>query len=171
MRTRRYGTGAALLCLAAVLVAGCDDGPKKDAAPPRPSPTASVPAKVSAAEEVKARLEERLAVGEQRFGTGVNSPCATSSARMFTADCQEAADATAAAADLALAEIDGRDGFATLGSVARKIRTAADTYGRLGCAQGPAAADARKACLEPAAVIAQGFPDLRVGANLALAGR
>jgi hypothetical protein len=41
----------------------------------------------------------------------------------------------------------------------------------LGCATGPTAADVRRACLDPAAVIAQGFSDLRDGANLGLAGK
>ncbi len=90
---------------------------------------------------------------------------------MFTAKCQAAADATSSAADLALRQINGRQGFATLDSVARRLQVAVRTYGTLGCAKGPTAADTRKACLVPTAVIAQGFPDLRDGANLGLAGK
>jgi hypothetical protein len=90
---------------------------------------------------------------------------------MFTAQCKAAAEATAGAAELVLAEVEGRAGFATLQSVARGIQAAVRSYERLGCAAEPTAAGTRHACLRPAAVIAQGFDDLRDGANLALAGR
>ncbi|MEU7380452.1 MULTISPECIES: hypothetical protein [unclassified Streptomyces] len=76
---------------------------------------------------MKLVLEERLSADEPQFGSGTISPCSTSSPQMFTAKCQAAADATSDAADLALREINGRRGFATLGSVARKIQAAVRT--------------------------------------------
>ncbi|MFE6456690.1 hypothetical protein ACFVP0_04395 [Streptomyces cinereoruber] len=120
---------------------------------------------------MKLVVEERISVDEGQFGSGTNSPCSTSSPQMFTAKCKAAAAATSEAAGLALREINGRQGFATLDSVARKLQDAVRTYGTLGCATSPTAANTRKACLEPAAVIAQGFPDLRSGANSGLAGK
>ncbi|GAA3070063.1 hypothetical protein GCM10020254_12320 [Streptomyces goshikiensis] len=113
----------------------------------------------------------RISTGEGRFGSGTHSPCASSSPKVFTEECGEAADYTREAARFALDEIDGRSGFATLATTARKLDKAAATYRDLGCAKNPAAADARKACLDPAAVVAQGFSDLRDGANLGLAGK
>ncbi|MFF4517548.1 hypothetical protein ACFY2I_41735 [Streptomyces mirabilis] len=83
----------------------------------------------------------------------------------------QATKATSEDASFALTQISGRDGFATLRSVAEKIEKAAVTYQELGCATNPAEAATRHACLEPAAVLAQGFPDLRDGANLGLAGK
>ncbi|MFE0646649.1 hypothetical protein ACFW2Y_34370 [Streptomyces sp. NPDC058877] len=165
----------AALGLSGVLITGCSDSEGVNRSD-RPSASSSpsiepVSAKAEAAEKVKLAVEERISADEQQFGSGTNSPCSTSSPQMFTAKCKAAADATSEAAGLALREINGRQGFATLDSVARKLQDAVRTYGTLGCATGPTAADTRKACLEPAAVIAQGFPDLRSGANLGLAGK
>jgi hypothetical protein len=167
----------ALFCLWVALATGCTDSGGD--APSAPSAEASaqevsadaVSAKGRAAEEVKSVLEVRISEGERRFGTGTGSPCSTSSSRMFTEECGEAATATSDAAALALTEIDGRDGFATLDSAAHDIQTAVRSYQELGCASAPTAELTRQACLDPAAVIAQGFPDLRGGANLALAGK
>ncbi|MEU3049908.1 hypothetical protein ABZ705_25925 [Streptomyces sp. NPDC006984] len=165
----------AMLGLSGVLITGCSDsGGVSRSDQPSASASASseaVSTKAQAAEKVKLAVEEGISTDEQRFGSGTNSPCSTSSSQMFTAQCKAAADATSDAAGLALSEINGREGFATLDSVARKIQAAVRTYATLGCATGPTAADTRKACLEPAAVIAQGFPDLRSGANLGLAGK
>ncbi|MEV5988773.1 hypothetical protein AB0L85_27835 [Streptomyces sp. NPDC052051] len=165
----------AILGLSGVLITGCSDSEdvnRSDRPSASPSPSSEpVSAKGQAAEGVKLALEERISTDEQRFGSGANSPCSTSSPQMFTAKCKAAADATSDAAGLALSEIDGRQGFATLDSAARKIQAAVRTYETLGCAQGPTRADTREACLDPAAVIAQGFADLRSGANLGLAGK
>ncbi|MFE3635042.1 hypothetical protein [Streptomyces sp. NPDC059168] len=165
----------AVLGLSGILVTGCD-GSGGDNRSDRPSVSSSpstepVSAKAQAAEKVKLAVEERVSADEKQFGSGTDSPCSTSSRLVFTAKCEAAADATSKAAGLALREIDGRRGFATLDSVARKLQAAARTYGTLGCATDPTAADTRKACLEPAAVVAAGFPDLRDGANLGLAGK
>ncbi|MDT0268613.1 hypothetical protein RM844_20215 [Streptomyces sp. DSM 44915] len=51
------------------------------------------------------------------------------------------------------------------------IEEAAATYRGTECATDPTAEALRADRLEAAAIIAQGFPDLRDGANLALAGR
>ncbi|MFJ3727126.1 hypothetical protein ACIPYQ_31820 [Streptomyces sp. NPDC090045] len=171
----------AMLGLSGVLVTGCSDseGANRSEQPPAssPSPSSSTPsvepvsAKAQAAEKVKLAVERRISAGERQFGSGTNSPCSTFSPQLFTAKCKAAADATSDAAGLALSEIDGRQGFATLDSVARKLQAAVGTYTSLGCATGPTAADTRTACLEPAAVIAQGFADLRGGANAGLAGK
>jgi hypothetical protein len=56
---------------------------------------------------------------------------------MFTTKCGAAAKAASAAAGLALNQIDGHEGFATLDSVAHKLQAAAHTYETLGCATGP----------------------------------
>ncbi|MBX9394250.1 hypothetical protein K4749_11725 [Streptomyces sp. TRM72054] len=120
---------------------------------------------------MKSALEERISADEEKFGVGLESPCTPASPQLFTTRCEAAADATSDAADLALREIGGRAGFATLDAGARKIQAAVRTYESLGCATGPTAADVRRACLGPAAVIAQGLPDLRDGANLGLAGK
>ncbi|MEU5438285.1 hypothetical protein AB0G73_33715 [Streptomyces sp. NPDC020719] len=130
-----------------------------------------VSAKAQAAEKVKSTLEASISAGEQQFGSGTKSPCSTSSPRMFTPKCKAAAGAVSGSADLAVQQIDGRAGFATLDSVARKLQAAVHTYEQLGCAAGPTAPRTRHACLAPAAAIAQGFDDLRGGANLALAGK
>ncbi|MGW2820122.1 hypothetical protein ACWC24_03850 [Streptomyces sp. NPDC001443] len=164
------------LALSAVLLTGCGSPAAKSTPLSATSASASVaaepvPAKARAAEAVKLAVEDRISADEATFGSGTQSPCAAASPQLFTAKCEAAARATAKAADLALDRIDGRKGFTTLDSVARKLRTAVDTYDRLGCATGPTAADTRHACLGPAAVIAQGFDDLRDGANAALAGR
>jgi hypothetical protein len=165
----------AMLGLSGVLITGCSDseGVNRSGQPSvSPSPSSEpISAKAQAAEKVKLALEERISADERQFGSGTNSPCSTSSPQMFTAKCKAAADATSEAAGLALSEINGRQGFTTLDSVARKLQAAVRTYETLGCATGPTAADTREACLEPAAVIAQGFPDLRSGANLGLAGK
>lgn len=173
--TRQALRAVAMLGLSGVLITGCgDSGSGNRADRPSASPSSSsgsVSAKAEVAQNVKLAVEEGISADEQRFGSGTNSPCATSSPQMFTAKCKAAADATSKAADQALREINGRKGFATLDSVARKLQVAVRTYGTLGCATGPTAADTRKACLEPAAAIAQGFPELRDGANLGLAGK
>ncbi|MEU4346151.1 hypothetical protein [Streptomyces sp. NPDC023838] len=165
----------AMLGLAGVLITGCSDSEGVNrSGRPSTSPSSSsepVSAKAQAAEKVKLTVEERISTNERQFGSGTNSPCSTSSPQMFTAKCKAAAYATSEAASLALREINERQGFATLDSVARKLQTAVRTYEALRCATGPTAADTRKACLEPAAVIAQGFADLRGGANLGLAGK
>lgn len=151
-----------------------------DAAGPESSPSASgfaaksanpMSEKVAAVEKVKSAVESRLSVHEERFGSGGNSLCSTASPKMFTQECGVAAKATSEDASFALTQISGRDGFATLRSVAEKIEKAAVTYQELGCATNPAEAATRHACLEPAAVLAQGFPDLRDGANLGLVGK
>lgn len=170
---------AALLGLMAICGTGCGGA----AAPAKASPTATASASPSAsaqvavnagelnAEKVKTDLETRIETGETAFGSGSSSPCSPSSPQLFTARCASAADATLAVAAQALRDVDGRSGFATLDGVARKLRAAGRDYDTLGCANGPAAADVRQKCLVPASVLAQGFEDLRDGANLALAGR
>ncbi|WP_432113199.1 hypothetical protein [Streptomyces sp. S1] len=169
----------AVVGLSGALVTGCSGSSEDARRTDQPSASATssspsverVPSKVQAAEKVKSAVEARLSADEARFGSGTNSPCSTSSPQVFTAKCEAAADATSGAADLALREIGGRQGFATLDSAARKVRAAVRTYGTLGCATGPTAAATRTACMEPAAVIAQGFPDLRSGANAGLLGK
>ncbi|MET8633446.1 hypothetical protein [Streptomyces sp. NPDC004680] len=162
---------------AVALLTGCSDTsagavPHRVASPAvsagRAAATES--SRAAVAEHVKTVVEDRLSADEERFGSGTGSPCATSSPAMFTARCGAAAQATGADASFVLEQIDRREGFATLRSVARKLRTAVTGYERLGCADAPTEAAARHACLEPAALIAQGFPDLRSGANLGLRG-
>ncbi|MEU6343037.1 hypothetical protein ABZ883_19095 [Streptomyces sp. NPDC046977] len=159
--------GATVL-LTLALLTGCSGRPVDRAATPSASPSA--PGTAITAERVKSALEARLGANEARFGSGTGSPCSTSSARMFAADCGLAARAAGADASFALEQIEGQRGFATLRTVAQKLRTAVASYERLGCAGDPAPAATRHACLAPAAVIAQGFPDLRDGANLGLRG-
>ncbi|MFE3263015.1 hypothetical protein [Streptomyces sp. NPDC059215] len=144
--------------------------PVSSVAPSRASVPAQSP-KALAAEKVKTAMERRIAADEEKFGSGVNSPCSTSSPELFTAKCRDAAEATAGAAGLALSEIDGRAGFATLGTTARRLQGAVRQYEQLRCASGPTAAVTRHACLAPAALLAQGLDDLRDGVNLALAGK
>ncbi|WP_435190068.1 hypothetical protein [Streptomyces sp. bgisy126] len=165
----------AVVGLSGVLVTGCSE-PEGANRTDRPSASSSpsvepVSPKAQAAERVKLAVEGHVSAGEGQSGSGTNSPCSTSSPQVFTAKCEAAADATSEAADLALREIDGRQGFATLDAVGRKLQAAVRTYGTLGCATGPTAADTRKAWLEPATVIAQGFPDLRSGASSGLSGK
>lgn len=168
-----------LICVSAALVAGCSGSGSTHDATPGPdrsvtSPAVAAPAasdRAHAAETVKSDLEQRLSVDEARFGTGTNSPCATSSPKVFTAECGAAVDATAKLATLALAEAGGPDGFRTLTTTAQKIESAVDDYRTLKCASNPSAADTRHKCLSAAAVIAQAHADLRDGANMALSGR
>jgi hypothetical protein len=175
---QRYAVrAAAVLGLVAVFCTGCGGSggegrsarPSGSSAPPSSEPPA--PTKAEIAEKVKNALEERISADEEKLGSGVESSCSPTSPQLFTAKCQAAADVTSDAADLALREIDGRAGFATLDASARKVQAAVRRYESLGCATEPAAADIRRACLDPAAVIAQGFSDLRDGANLGLAGK
>ncbi|WP_405491804.1 hypothetical protein [Streptomyces sp. NBC_00096] len=127
--------------------------------------------KAATAEKVKSAVETRLTAHEARFGSGVTSPCSTGSAKMFTQDCDAAAKATNDDAAFSLAQIGGHEGFATLRSAAQKIQKAAARYQELGCPKNPADAADRQSCLDSAAVLAQGFPDLRTGLNLGLAGK
>ncbi|WP_328300212.1 hypothetical protein OG389_22185 [Streptomyces sp. NBC_00435] len=137
-----------------------------------PSPFADpVSEKAATAEKVKSAVEARLSVHEARFGSGGTSPCSTGSAKMFTQDCDAAVRTTNDDAAFALTQIGGHEGFATLSAAAQKIQQAAARYQELGCAKNPADAADRQACLAPASVLAQGFPDLRSGANLGLAGK
>ncbi|MQY39157.1 hypothetical protein SRB17_71790 [Streptomyces sp. RB17] len=168
----------AVLSVSTAVITGCSGAHKEGST--RPSATSAARAQKSsqpespkavAAEKVKNALEANMSADEDKFGSGASSPCSTSSARMFTAECGAAARATSDVAALALREINGRAGFTTLTSTAHKLQTAVREYERLGCASGPAAAETRRSCLPPAAVIAQGFQDLRDGANLALAGK
>jgi len=162
---------------AVALLASCSDTPAGTGAHRAASPVASAgraaateSSRAAVAEHVRTVVEDRLSADETRFGSGTGSPCSTSSPTMFTARCGAAAQATGADASFALEQIDRREGFATLRSVAKKLRTAVAGYERLGCADAPTDAAARHACLEPAALIAQGFPDLRSGTDLGLRG-
>ncbi|WP_161245212.1 hypothetical protein [Streptomyces sp. SID1034] len=181
-RIRLWSTTCAVTAVAALL-AGCG-GSGGSTAPDSTvdaTPSAGAPAgrrsaapasdRAAVAEKVKSAVEAQLSVDEGRFGSGSNSPCATASAKMFTRQCAAAAKGTKADASFALAQVDGHEGFAALRSVAREIQNSAAAYQRLGCAANPSKAATRHACLEPAAVLAQGFPDLRDGANLGLAGK
>ncbi|WP_329186944.1 hypothetical protein [Actinacidiphila glaucinigra] len=163
---------------ALVMVAGCSNSHAEPSPDRAVSPAASVgqteapqSSKAAFAGHVKTALENRLNPNEARFGTGTGSPCSTSSAKMFTAECGSAAEATGADASFALEQIKHHDGFATLRSVAKKLQTAVARYRQLGCANNPTEASTRHACLEPAALIAQGFQDIRDGANLGLGGQ
>ncbi|MDX3077737.1 hypothetical protein [Streptomyces sp. MI02-7b] len=159
-----------MVILTLALLTGCGgaaNGPDRDGAAAPEAPRSS---KAVTAERVKSALEARLTPNEARFGSGTGSPCSTSSARMFAAECGDAAKVTGADASFALEQIEGRQGFATLRAVAVELRAAVASYQRLGCADHPAATATRHACLAPAAVIAQGFPDLRDGADLGLRG-
>ncbi|MDD9378105.1 hypothetical protein M8Z33_15870 [Streptomyces sp. ZAF1911] len=127
--------------------------------------------KAAVAERIKSGLESRLALDEDRFGSGSGSPCSAASAKLFKQECADAAEATNEHAAWALTQTRGREGFATLTSAAQKIQKAAARYQELGCAKNPADPVDRQACLEPGAVLAQGFPDLRDGANRGLAGK
>ncbi|MFC7219227.1 hypothetical protein ACFQLX_13770 [Streptomyces polyrhachis] len=128
-------------------------------------------AKVALAEGLKTALEERLSVHENRYGSGTESVCSTASPKMFSRECAEAAATTGEDAAYALARIEGKEGYATLRSVARKLQAATADYERLACATNPTDPATRKACLDPAAAIAQGTTDLRDGTRLGLAGR
>ncbi|MFB7510366.1 hypothetical protein [Streptomyces broussonetiae] len=162
---------------ALALLAGCSDAPAEPNPHRAASPAASAgqaeapqSSKAAVADHVKTVMEGRLSPDETRFGSGTGSPCSTSSAGMFTAKCGSAAKATGADASFALEQIERHEGFATLRDVAEKLRIAVTRYQQLGCADNPTEAATRHACLEPAALIAQGFPDLRGGANLGLRG-
>ncbi|MEU5160832.1 hypothetical protein AB0G74_14670 [Streptomyces sp. NPDC020875] len=165
-----------VLGISGALITGCtdSDGGERSSGRSTERTSAEEAARASRAkiaEEVKRAVEGRLSVDELKYGSGTNSPCSTSSAQMFGAKCQAAADATSAAADAALNAINGRRGFATLDGVAHKLKDAIRSYDELGCAKGPTAVKTRTACLKPAAVIAQGFSDLRDGANMGLSGQ
>ncbi|MEU9442979.1 hypothetical protein AB0D42_19055 [Streptomyces sp. NPDC048304] len=168
----------AVMSLSTAVITGCSGAHQAGSA--QPSATSAARAqksspprspRVFAAEKVKSDLEASISADEDTFGSGESSPCSTSSPRMFTSECGAAARATSDIAALALREINGRAGFKTLTSTARKLQAAVREYERLSCATAPAAAETRRSCLSPAAVIAQGFEDVRSGANLALAGR
>lgn len=175
MASRALGA-AVLLGLAGVLVTGCgesggtgaSDG-SSEAAPAVSSDPVSDRALF--AEKVRAAVEKQVGADEEKFGSGDRSPCSTSSSLVLTPKCGAAADATGADAELALREVNGSQGFATLDAVARKLGTAVRSYQDLGCATGPTEAGTRKACLVPAATIAQGFSDLHDGTVLALSGK
>ncbi|MEU8763922.1 hypothetical protein [Streptomyces sp. NPDC048659] len=175
MVKRQVLCAVGVLVLSAVFVTGCSEPPAANGSD-QPSASSSpsvepVSAKGQAAEKVKLAVEQRISADEERFGSGTKSPCSASSPQVLTSTCQAAADATTEAAGLALREINGRQGFATLDSTARRLQSAVRTYTTLGCAKAPTNASTRTACLEAAPVIAQGFPDLRSGANLGLAGK
>ncbi|MFE4637649.1 hypothetical protein ACFRJ1_30325 [Streptomyces sp. NPDC056773] len=128
--------------------------------------------KAAFAEKLKTDLEARIPLDEERFGSGTGSPCSAASAKLFTQECADAAEVTNEHATWALTRTRGREeGFATLTAAAQKIQKAAARYQELGCAKNPADPSDRGACLEAGAVLAQGFPDLRGGANLGLAGK
>ncbi|MFI5764681.1 hypothetical protein ACIA8F_27600 [Streptomyces sp. NPDC051563] len=146
-------------------------GMSVEAAPSAGASGAPASGKAAVAEEVKSLLGARLTLDEDRFGSGSGSPCSAGSARLFTQECADAAGATDEDAAFALTTIGGRPGFATLTSAAQKVQKAAVRYQELGCAKNPADAPDRQACLAAGAVLAQGFPDLRSGANLGLAGK
>ncbi|MBC9714447.1 hypothetical protein H9Y04_17955 [Streptomyces sp. TRM66268-LWL] len=172
-RHRRWLMTSGMAAAAALLSACTGSGSDADPAPP-PSPSTSaaeVSEKAATADKVKSAVESRISAGEKRFGSGDLSPCSTGSSAMFTQECADAAKATADGASFALGQIKGQDGFGSLRSVAEEIQEAAAAYEDLGCLENPADAATRKACLEPAAVLAQGFPDLRDGANLGLSGK
>ncbi|MER5558971.1 hypothetical protein ABT071_10210 [Streptomyces sp. NPDC002506] len=167
---------------AAALLSGCGGSGEKASPGGAPDTAPSAKAsggrsvgamsdKVAIAEQVKDTVETRLSPHEDHFGSGGKSPCSTASAKMFTRQCEAAAEATNEDAAFALAQAGSHAGFASLRSVAQKIQKSRATYRQLGCATNPAEAATRHACLEPAAVLAQGFPDLRDGVNLGLAGK
>ncbi|WP_225848302.1 hypothetical protein [Streptomyces sp. HPF1205] len=108
---------------------------------------------------------------EEIFGSGSNSECSTSRASMFTSACAATAEVVGRDADQALRTVSGKPGFATLRSVAKRLRQAVDRYDALGCAHDPRGSSVRHRCLDPAAQIAQGDADLRDGVNMGLAGR
>ncbi|MER6075219.1 hypothetical protein ABT187_41795 [Streptomyces sp. NPDC001817] len=167
------GVTAAVALLSACTGSGDEAGPQSSpSASTSPAKSADpVSERAALADKVKSAVESRLSVHEERFGSGRSSPCSTASAKMFTQDCGAAAKATGEDASFVLTQISGQEGFATLRSVSEKIQKAAAKYQELSCATNPAEAATRRACLEPAAVLAQGFPDLRDGANLGLAGK
>ncbi|MDT0469782.1 hypothetical protein [Streptomyces gibsoniae] len=176
MKRQLIGMACGVMAALALLT-GCSHAPAEPSHDRTVSPAASAgqaeapqSSKTAIAEQVKTDLEDRLSPDEQRFGSGTGSPCSTSSAVMFTAKCASAAEAAGADASFALEQIERHEGFATLRSVAEKLRTAVTRYQHLGCADHPTGAATRHACLEPAGLIAQGFPDLRGGANLGLRG-
>ncbi|MFK0173122.1 hypothetical protein ACIQU5_30440 [Streptomyces sp. NPDC090306] len=170
-----------LVGLAGVLATGCGggggtgaSGKPSEAVSGVSSPAVSgdpVSDKGLFAEKVRAAVDKQVGADEERFGSGDRSPCSTSSSLVLTSTCGAAADATAADAELALREINGSHGFATLDAVARKLVTSVRSYRDLGCATGPTAADTREACLVPAATIAHGFSDLHDGTVLGLSGK
>lgn len=123
------------------------------------------------AEAVQSTLGNRLDTDEEHYGSGTGSPCSTSSRKVLTSACAVVVQATGQDAQAALHQIQGHPGFATLRATAGHINSAARQYQRLGCAVDPADATARQDCLASAAVVAQGFSDLRDGITLGLAGR
>ncbi|MGW7529838.1 hypothetical protein [Streptomyces sp. NPDC054783] len=167
------GATVAVTLLAACSGSGEDSG--ADATPSakasRGRTAAAVSDRAVKADQVKSAVEARISPYEERFGSGVNSPCSTATSTMFTQACAVAAKETNTDAAYALKQIQGQQGFATLRSAAQKIQTAAATYQQWGCGTSPTKAATRHACLKPAAVLAQGFSDLRDGVNLGLAGK
>src|ERR1700754_4339583 len=90
------GVTAAVALLSACTGSGDEAGPE-----PSPSASASAAgparpesARAVAAEKVKSAMESALSVDEEQFGSGVDSPCSTASATMFTRECGDAAKAT-----------------------------------------------------------------------------
>ncbi|SEL50264.1 hypothetical protein [Streptacidiphilus jiangxiensis] len=171
-------TSAAAI-LGAVL-AGCSAAPSQPAPESPPTPVTSVStsatraalnSRAQAAEQVQQALGARITLDEERYGSGTGSPCSTSSATLFTARCGQVAAAVDTDAALALSAIKGRVGFATLSRTARALLVDARSYRNLGCDGNPAADATRHACLAPSAALAQAFPDLRDGINLALRGQ
>lgn len=167
-----------IVAAAAMLTAACSGSQ------PTPAPTASgltstaasasadaPSARQSAAEQVQTVVGAQIATDEAEYGEGTNSPCSTSSAQMFSKTCAQAVAATGKDATLALTQIQGRNGFATLTTVARNLQSAVHTYQQLGCATKTTSDTTRHACLVPAATIAQGFPDLQNGVTLGLSGK
>ncbi|MEU3981469.1 hypothetical protein AB0F77_15390 [Streptomyces sp. NPDC026672] len=173
LRLATCGVAAAGVLLSAC--GGSGDGAGADVVPSVKGSVARsvepVSGKAATAEAVKSAVESRLTVHEGRFGSGGKSPCSTASAEVFTQACGAAVTATNDDASFALTRISGQEGFATLRSVAQEIQKAAATYRQLGCELNPVKAATRRACLAPAATLAQGFPDLRDGVNLGLAGK
>ncbi|MFE9118841.1 hypothetical protein [Streptomyces sp. NPDC007172] len=182
MKRNAVWLASCAITAAAALLSGCggsgaeaSPGGTADAAPSAKAsgvrPVQAMSDKAAIAEQVKDAVETRLSPHEDFFGSGGKSPCSTASAKMFTRQCGAAAEATNEDASFALAQAGRHAGFAALRSVAQKIQKSSATYRQLGCATNPAEAATRHACLEPAAVLAQGFPDLREGVNLGLAGK
>lgn len=171
--------GAVLLAASGLLLAGCTTAAETHAPPAAAARPASAAddqgvaraARAREAEAVQQAMTARLNSNEERFGSGTNSPCSTSRSSMFTSACADVATAVGQDAKAALAAISGKSGLATLRSVATRLQQAADRYDSLGCAHAPSDTSVRHQCLDPAAQIAQGYPDLRDGVNMGLAGQ
>lgn len=137
-------------------------------AKPSPGNTSSGP--VVDAERVKTRLDPMIDDLRSRFGEGANSPCSSSSSKLFTSRCSEAVEETGRIARAAVDLIQSSAKYETLRSVTDRVLTAERGYAEAQCSQSPSDPSQRAKCLDHGAVIAQAPVDLHQGVVAGLLG-